>query len=126
MLPAYHDHLLQQLADIRAAGLYKSERIITTPQDQPLFQRLLGDGSDLGLRFAYAAQHSPRGLADAFIVGADRKVQKRSIKTGVVNKKSAVIDDGLSAGELVVTEGQYRIEAGSLVEVLANLAGSPG
>jgi glucose-1-phosphate thymidylyltransferase len=43
--------------------------VITTPQDQPLFQRLLGDGSELGLTFAYAAQGSPRGLADAFIVG---------------------------------------------------------
>jgi glucose-1-phosphate thymidylyltransferase len=45
--------------------------IVTTPQDQPLFQRLLGDGGDLGLRFAYASQDRPRGLADAFIVGAD-------------------------------------------------------
>ena len=45
--------------------------IISTPQDQPLFQRLLGDGSELGLNFAYAAQDHPRGLADAFIVGRD-------------------------------------------------------
>ena len=45
--------------------------IITTPQDQSLFQRLLGNGSDLGLRFSYAVQDRPRGLADAFIVGAD-------------------------------------------------------
>jgi multidrug efflux system membrane fusion protein len=71
-----------------------------------------------------AVQYGPDGPY-AFIVGSDRKVQKRSIKTGVVNKKSAVIDDGLSAGELVVTEGQYRIETGSLVEVLANVAGPP-
>ena len=45
--------------------------IITTPQDQRLFERLLGDGSDLGLKFSYAAQPKPRGLADAFILGAD-------------------------------------------------------
>ena len=45
--------------------------IITTPEDQPLFVRLLGDGSDLGLRFSYTPQDKPRGLADAFIVGAD-------------------------------------------------------
>src|SRR5579871_4873584 len=44
--------------------------IITTPQDQHLFERLLGDGSDLGLRLTYAHQDHPRGLADAFIVGA--------------------------------------------------------
>src|SRR5258708_13996061 len=43
--------------------------VITTPQDQPLFRRLLGDGSELGLRFSFAAQDSPRGLADAFIIG---------------------------------------------------------
>jgi multidrug efflux system membrane fusion protein len=72
-----------------------------------------------------AVQHGPDGPY-AFIVGPDRKVQKRPIKTGVVNKKSAVIADGLQPGELVVTEGQYRIEAGSLVEVLANPAGAPG
>jgi multidrug efflux system membrane fusion protein len=72
-----------------------------------------------------AVQYGPDGPY-AFIVGSDRKVQKRSIKTGVVNKKSAVIDDGLAAGELVVTEGQYRIETGSLVEVLATVAGPPG
>jgi multidrug efflux system membrane fusion protein len=72
-----------------------------------------------------AVQYGPDGPY-AFIVGADRKVQKRAIKTGVVNKVSAVIADGLQPGELVVTDGQYRIEAGSLVEVLAGAAGSPG
>jgi multidrug efflux system membrane fusion protein len=72
-----------------------------------------------------AVQYGPDGPY-AFIVGADRKVQKRAIKTGVVNKVSAVIADGLQPGDLVVTDGQYRIEAGSLVEVLAGAAGSPG
>jgi glucose-1-phosphate thymidylyltransferase len=45
--------------------------VITTPHDQMLFQRLLGDGSDFGLTFSYVAQNEPRGLADAFIVGRD-------------------------------------------------------
>jgi multidrug efflux system membrane fusion protein len=72
-----------------------------------------------------AVQYGPDGPY-AFIVGADRKVQKRPIKTGVVNKISAVIAEGLAPGELVVTDGQYRIEAGSIVEVLANPAASPG
>ena len=45
--------------------------VITTPIDQPAFERLLGDGSDFGLRLSYAVQAHPRGLADAFIVGRD-------------------------------------------------------
>jgi multidrug efflux system membrane fusion protein len=72
-----------------------------------------------------AVQHGPDGPY-AFIVGADRKVQKRMVKTGVANKTLAVIEDGLQPGELVVTDGQYRIEAGTIVEVLANAPGAPG
>jgi multidrug efflux system membrane fusion protein len=72
-----------------------------------------------------AVQYGPDGPY-AFIVGADRKVQKRPIKPGVVSKTSAVIDEGLQPGELVVIDGQYRIETGSTVEVLADAARSPG
>ena len=72
-----------------------------------------------------AVQYGPDG-AYAFIVGPDRKVQKRPIKTGVVNKISAVIEAGLQTGDLVVTDGQYRIETGSTVEVLTKTAGPPG
>ncbi len=72
-----------------------------------------------------AVQYGPDGPY-AFVVGADRIVQKRPIKTGAVNKVSAVIAEGLRPGELVVSEGQYRIEAGSTVEVLTATAAAPG
>jgi multidrug efflux system membrane fusion protein len=72
-----------------------------------------------------AVQYGPDGPF-AFIVGADHKVQKRALKTGVVNKVSAVITEGLQPGDMVVTDGHYRIETGSTVEVLASAAGSPG
>jgi membrane fusion protein, multidrug efflux system len=62
-------------------------------------------------------QEGPSGPF-AFIVGPDRIVQKRAIKVGVANKTTAVIDSGLAPGERVVTDGQYRIQAGSLVELL--------
>lgn len=45
--------------------------VISTEDDKPLFRRLLGDGSDWGLRLSYATQDKPRGLADAFIVGRE-------------------------------------------------------
>lgn len=72
-----------------------------------------------------AVQYGPDGPY-AFVIGPDRVVQKRSIKTGALNKVSAVIEGGLQAGDLVVTDGQYRIEAGSTVEVLDKPAASSG
>jgi len=72
-----------------------------------------------------AVQYGPDGPY-AFVVGPDRKVQKRAIKPGVTSKVAAVIDGGLQAGDLVVTDGQYRIESGSFVEVLGKSSESPG
>jgi multidrug efflux system membrane fusion protein len=63
-----------------------------------------------------AVQQGPDGPY-AFVVGDDQVVQKRAIKVGVVNKITAVIDDGLQPGELVVIDGQYRIQSGSRVNV---------
>jgi membrane fusion protein, multidrug efflux system len=61
-------------------------------------------------------QQGPEGPY-CFVVGQDRVVQKRPLKVGFVNKTTAVIDEGLSPDELVVVDGQYRIQGGSSVEV---------
>ena len=71
LLPVFDKPMIYYpLSTLMFAGI-RDIAIITTPLDQPLFQRLLGDGTDLGLRFTYLAQQDPRGLADAFVLGAD-------------------------------------------------------
>jgi len=67
-----------------------------------------------------------RELGVAFYAGDDLIVQKRPIKVGVLNKTVAIIDDGLQSGEQVVTDGQYRIQAGAKVEILTQTAASRG
>jgi membrane fusion protein, multidrug efflux system len=64
-----------------------------------------------------AVVRGPEGTY-AFVIGADRVVQKRPIDIGFTNKTIAVVNSGLVAGEQVVTDGQYRIQAGSRVDIL--------
>src|ERR1700728_4224159 len=71
LLPVFDKPMIYYpLSVLMLAGI-RDILVISTPQDRPRFQRLLGDGAELGLDFHFAVQDSPRGLADAFIVGRD-------------------------------------------------------
>jgi multidrug efflux system membrane fusion protein len=65
-----------------------------------------------------AIQQGPDGPF-VFVVGANRIVHRRSVKVGMLTKTIAIVDDGVRPGELVVTDGQYRIQDGSVVDVTA-------
>jgi glucose-1-phosphate thymidylyltransferase len=71
LLPVYDKPMIYYPLSVLMLADIKDVLIITTPEDQDGFRRMLGDGSEYGINLSYKTQEHPRGLADAFIIGAE-------------------------------------------------------
>ena len=69
LLPVYDKPMIYYPLSVLMLAEIKDILIITTPEDQQNFKKLLGDGSDFGINLEYTLQKSPKGIADAFIIG---------------------------------------------------------
>ncbi|MCE9616370.1 MAG: glucose-1-phosphate thymidylyltransferase RfbA [Lentisphaerae bacterium] len=106
ILPVYDKPMIYYPISILMLGGIRDILVISTPADLPRFRELLGDGSRIGVRFIYAEQPEPKGIAQAFVIGAD------FIGTSPV---CLVLGDNLFYGPMTFLRNALQRRAGATV-----------
>jgi len=133
MLPVYDKPMIYYPLSVLMLADIREILVISSPYDLPLFEKLLGDGSILGVSFSYAAQEIPRGLADAFLIG-EEFIASDSVAmilgdnifygqglSGILKRASSINEGALIFGYYVKDPGAYGVveidEAGNAVSI---------
>ena len=106
VLPVYDKPMIYYPVSILMLGGIRDILVISTPTDLPRFRDLLGDGSAIGVRFSYAEQPEPRGIAQAFLIGAD------FIDGAPV---TLILGDNLFYGEMAFLRAALKQRAGATI-----------